>query len=66
MENLNDIPEGAYLALPAELMLSFMNVLELCVDALNSMDPQDRDQMQIKEDALNSAYALINAQSELH
>lgn len=66
MENLNDIPEGAYLALPAELMLNFMNVLELCVDALNSMDPHDRDQMQIKEDALNSAYALINAQSELH
>jgi hypothetical protein len=66
MENLTDVPEGTYLALPAELMINVMNTLELCVNALQMMDPQDKEQLELKDCALSSAFALINQHNELH
>jgi hypothetical protein len=66
MENLNDVPDGAYVALPAELMVNVMNTMDLCVQALLKMDPQDSQQLQLKNCALSSAYSLINQHNELH
>ena len=66
MENLNDVKEGAYLALPMDMMISLLNTMDLCVQALTMMDPQNKEQMEIQQDALAAAFALINAHSELH
>lgn len=66
MENLNDVKEGSYLALPMDMMINLMNTMDLCVQALTMMDPQNKEQMEIQQDALAAAFALINAHSELH
>tara|TARA_R110002126_G_scaffold271411_1_gene415300 strand:- start:132 stop:332 length:201 start_codon:yes stop_codon:yes gene_type:complete len=66
MENLNDVAKGTYVALPAEIMVNVMNTMDLCVQALLTMDPQDSHQNELKNCALASAYSLINQHNELH
>ena len=66
MENLTDVPDGTYVALPAELMTKVMNTLDLCVQALQQIEPQDDEQIALKDEALSAAFALISQHNELH
>jgi hypothetical protein len=62
---MEDLTEE-YVALPKEMMVNVMKTMDLCVQALQTMDPQNVEQLELKAGALLSAFALINQHNELH
>jgi hypothetical protein len=62
---MEDLTEE-YVALPKEMMVNVLLTLDLCVEALQMMDPQNAEQLELKDAALTSAYALIDQHNELH